>query len=537
MVVRPWASDAAAMPLTLALVEAAIIFGAGCAIVLWSESAPVWWSAMGDAAVHGLALALCGVAAFYYNDLYDLRRVPSWGQWARRLPWAAGVGAALLLAGHAPFARCPIGQGRLLAGGLAALGLVMVVRAGAYRLMEGSPGFQRILVVGGGPMAKELVAEFQARPDFRSRLVGLVDDRSEGALPGCARLGAVRDLARIVQEVRPHRVIVALASRRGRMPLKALLDLRLRGVAVEDGVEVYERLTGKTAVEAVTPSSVIFCNGFGPSRADMALARAVSVPAVAAGLVLLAPLFGLIALAIKLDSPGRVFFVQQRFGRAGKPFGLVKFRTMLPARSATSEWARDNSGRLTRVGRWLRRFRLDELPQLLNVLKGDMNLVGPRPHPISNVPLFVMVMRNTPECGEQIPYYALRALARPGITGWAQVRYHYANDVEEEIEKMRYDLYYVKHMSPWLDLRILFETVRIVLRGREFPPEQAGAHRMATRPAVTRAVRAPLRVAAETTPPLELALAPAAPRQGAVGDCGAPPMRSPTLIERRFPEA
>jgi lipopolysaccharide/colanic/teichoic acid biosynthesis glycosyltransferase len=140
---------------------------------------------------------------------------------------------------------------------------------------------------------------------------------------------------------------------------------------------------------------------------------------------------------------------------------------MRPERRVRSEWARDNGDRLTRVGRWLRRFRLDELPQLINILKGDMNLVGPRPHPVSNLPLFVLVMRNAPSCGEPIPYYALRWMVRPGITGWAQVRYQYANDLEEEVEKMRHDLYYIKHMSLCLDLRILFETVKTVLCGRE----------------------------------------------------------------------
>jgi lipopolysaccharide/colanic/teichoic acid biosynthesis glycosyltransferase len=157
-------------------------------------------------------------------------------------------------------------------------------------------------------------------------------------------------------------------------------------------------------------------------------------------------------------------------GRGGRTFRLLKFRTMRPATAATSEWARDNTSRLTRVGRWLRAFRLDELPQLVNILRGDMNLVGPRPHPVSNFPLFVLAMRNTPDCGEQIPYYALRSLVRPGITGWAQVRYRYANDLCEEIEKMKYDLYYVKHMSLKLDLQILLETVKIVLRGRESAP-------------------------------------------------------------------
>jgi lipopolysaccharide/colanic/teichoic acid biosynthesis glycosyltransferase len=196
-----------------------------------------------------------------------------------------------------------------------------------------------------------------------------------------------------------------------------------------------------------------------------AVGRAVSVALAAVGMACLWPVFGLIAAAIRLESPGPVFFVQERVGLRGRRFPLVKFRTMRGAGSARSEWARDNRDRITRVGGWLRRFRLDELPQFLNVLRGDMDLVGPRPHPVTNFSLFVTVLRNSPDCGEQIPYYSLRALVRPGITGWAQVRYRYANNLEEEIEKMRYDLYYVKHRSLWLDVRILADTARAVLAG------------------------------------------------------------------------
>jgi exopolysaccharide biosynthesis polyprenyl glycosylphosphotransferase len=324
---------------------------------------------------------------------------------------------------------------------------------------------QRVLVIGGGTLADQVVAEIEARPHLRQYVIGVVDESPSP--PRSRSLGMVQDLGRIAEQTRPDRVIVALRSRRGRMPLRALLDLRVRGILVEDGAEVYERLTGKIAIEALTPTSVIFCKDFRPRRRDLALARGLSQPLVAAALVLLAPVLALVALAIKLDSPGPVFFLQERVGRGGKRFKLIKFRTMRPERRVSSEWARDNGDRLTPVGRWLRRFRLDELPQLVNILKGDMNLIGPRPHPLSNLPLFVLVMRNASFCGEPIPYYALRWMVRPGLTGWAQVRYQYANDLEEEVEKMRHDLYYIKHMSLWLDLRILLETVKTIACGRE----------------------------------------------------------------------
>src|SRR5207237_6325273 len=191
-------------------------------------------------------------------------------------------------------------------------------------------------------------------------------------------------------------------------------------------------------------------------RLELMASRTISLAVSIIALIAVAPLLGLIALAVKLDSPGPVFFVHQRVGLGGRSFKLIKFRTMHPHEGRTSEWARDNRNRITRIGTWLRAFRLDELPQFVNILRGDLNLVGPRPHPVSNFEYFM----------EHIPYYGIRTLARPGVTGWAQIRYGYANNLEEETEKMRYDLYYIKHLSPWLDVRILFDTVKIGLFGR-----------------------------------------------------------------------
>src|SRR2546425_860128 len=214
--------------------------------------------------------------------------------------------------------------------------------------------------------------------------------------------------------------------------------------------------TGPLAIESVSPGALAFSRDFSTARAHQVLARALSVAVAAAGLILFAPLMALVALVIKLGSRGPVLFVQDRAGLGGRPFRLLKFRTMHPVDGPTSEWARDNDRRITRAGRWLRKFRLDELPQFINMLRGDMNLVGPRPHPLSNFELF----------SGTVPYYWLRSLVRPGVTGWAQVRYGYANNLEEETEKMRYDLYYIKHRSFLLDVRILLDTARVVLLGR-----------------------------------------------------------------------
>jgi lipopolysaccharide/colanic/teichoic acid biosynthesis glycosyltransferase len=229
----------------------------------------------------------------------------------------------------------------------------------------------------------------------------------------------------------------------------------MNGTVVEDGVEVYERLARKLAVESLTPSYLIFSNGFKKPRLQMALNRSISFVVSAIGLIITAPLIAIIALAIKLDSSGPVFFTQERAGLRGRIFRLVKFRTMHPGPPDKTEsvWERDVSSRVTRVGKWLRQLHVDELPQFINILKGEMNLVGPRPEMISNVKAMT----------EMIPYYSLRHIVRPGITGWAQIKNGYAVSREDVTEKVRYDLYYIKHMSLWLDLRILFETVKVVL--------------------------------------------------------------------------
>ncbi|MEX0732399.1 MAG: sugar transferase [Aquisalimonadaceae bacterium] len=349
--------------------------------------------------------------------------------------------------------------------------------SGAARERTIAPTSKRTLIVGEGRLARDLVREINARPGCGYKIVGSIGEGSTTSTDsaGDFPVAPLDDAQRIIDTLQPDRIIVALAELRGRLPVRQLLEARIcRGVDIEEGVEVYERLTGKLAIELLTPSSVIFSRDFRPSRFSLIMARGMSIITSLIALIGLAPLMGLIALAIRLDSPGSILFVQDRIGMAGRPFKLLKFRTMRPDAGHQSEWARDNDHRITRVGRWLRKYRLDELPQFVNVLRGDMNLVGPRPHPASNFELLAMASRNTPECGVQIPYYSLRTMIPPGITGWAQVRYRYANNLDEEIEKMRYDLHYVKHLSLSLDLRILLETVKIVLAGSgSEDPEEA----------------------------------------------------------------
>jgi exopolysaccharide biosynthesis polyprenyl glycosylphosphotransferase len=327
---------------------------------------------------------------------------------------------------------------------------------------------KRVVILGSSRLALTLIKAIEAEPRSGYTVIGAVSETTAAGNPPfrCPLLGSFEDLGRIIEGARPDRIIVTLDEGQ-RLPARPLFEARERGIIVEDGVEVYERLTGKLAIESFTPGRLIFGSDFDPSRAQILLHRLLSLVLTSLGLILAAPLMLILAVAVKLDSRGPVFFIQERVGMGGRIFRMIKFRTMHRADGKTSEWAKDNGHRITRVGKRLRKFRLDELPQFVNILKGDMDLIGPRPHPVTNHGLFVMALRNTPECGEAIPYYALRCLIRPGITGWAQVRYRYANDLDEEIEKMKYDLYYIKHMSPWLDLKILIETVKTAFRGGE----------------------------------------------------------------------
>ena len=335
---------------------------------------------------------------------------------------------------------------------------LFVSRPESPPLRKSRPFVENVLVLGETELAHAVIAELKKRSRYR-----VLDTAAKRGLECIFEANPFSQT-----DEQPHRIVVALHERRGLVPTEALLDAKRKGIVIEDGLHMFERLSGKLAVNRVYPSHLIYLHGLRRSLIHGALQRVMSIVLSAVGLVLCAPLFAVIALLIKLDSPGPVFFVQQRIGKDARRFPVVKFRTMRSVAARTSEWVKDNGDRITRVGRWLRKFRVDEVPQLINVLLGHMNLVGPRPHPASNYALFM----------DRIPFYAFRSMVLPGITGWAQVRYGYANSLEEETEKMSYDLYYIKHASLWFDLRILFRTILVVILGQELRqtnPKQAQA--------------------------------------------------------------
>ena len=270
-------------------------------------------------------------------------------------------------------------------------------------------------------------------------------------------LGKPGDLVKIVKDHKVDKVVVALQERRGTLPLRDLLDCKFNGVVVEDSPTFYEEMTGKIPVAGLYPSSLIFSSGFKKSKVLLLTKRFLDIAASLALLIVSFPISIVTAVAIKLDSKGPVLFSQERAGEREKVFKIYKFRSMhTDAEKHGPRWASDNDDRVTRVGRIIRKLRIDEIPQLYNILKGDMSFVGPRPER----PYFVEQLK------KQIPFYSERFWVKPGLTGWAQINYSYGASVEDALEKLQYDLYYIKHLSITLDIAIILQTIKVVLVGR-----------------------------------------------------------------------
>ena len=319
---------------------------------------------------------------------------------------------------------------------------------------------ERLLFLGATPLADRLISELDmGHPGYE--ILGYVDDRPPHQVDltnGYRVLGTTRELQDVVTRTQAGTIVVALAERRGAFPMQAVMDCKLQGVRVEDWPAFYERLTGKIIVQNLRPSWLIFSEGFVRTRFTRLVKRWTDIALSASFLLLGMPIFLLVALAIKLDSRGPVFFRQDRVGERGHIFTLRKFRTMATDAEARTGpvWASEQDPRATRVGYWLRKTRLDEFPQVINVLKGEMSFIGPRPERACFVA----------ELQEKIPYYSQRHTIKPGITGWAQVRYPYGATVKDAEEKLQYDLYYIKNLSFSLDMRILLSSIQVVLFGK-----------------------------------------------------------------------
>ncbi len=398
--------------------------------------------------VTGLVL-LCS----YWFDLYDTARLTTKGELYFRLLLVPGLLAFLLAAVGYIHPSYLIGNGASEVGLLILTVAMIGWRLGFGWLVQLPILVERIYVLGTGERAQRLVQGLRQNPELGVEVASWTG-KLEGAV---TRNSVAAHLMEIVHQQKVHRVIVAMPDRRGTIPMRELLDLRMQGVQVEEATSWLEKMSGKIEVENLYPSWLIFADGFRRSSTFIVVRRTLSIGISLAGLILSAPLWPVLMLVIKLDSKGPVFYTQRRVGKGGGVFSVIKFRTMRQdAEAAGPQWAGLNDPRITKVGRFLRSSRLDEIPQLWCVLKGDMAFVGPRPER----PEFVESLT------KEIPFYGVRHMVRPGLTGWAQIKYKYGSTVADAREKLQYDLFYIKNASIGLDLLIMFQTIKTVLLRR-----------------------------------------------------------------------
>ena len=391
----------------------------------------------------------------YYFDLYEPARISERWEVYFRLLLVLGVLSFLLSGVLYFFPEADIAHSVLLLG-LALLTAALIAWRSIFEWILGRGAFrEKVYVLGGGERAQNVVDMLRNRKDAGMEVVGWRSLAAPGLEDKEAFAAALRDLRQTRPKV--ERIIIAMQDRRGMLPVRELLNLRFDGVLIEEASDLLERLSGKLLLDGLRPSNFIYSSGFRIRPSQQVIRRLFSTLAAAVGLLLFLPFFPIVALLVKLSSAGPIFFRQTRVGMGGRPFKVVKFRTMrTDAEAAGAKWATKDDPRVTRIGRFMRKTRLDEVPQLWNVLIGDMGFVGPRPERPEFVPWLV----------EQIPFFELRHMIRPGLTGWAQVRYGYGATLAEAREKLEYDLYYIKHISLSLDLLIMFETVKTILRRR-----------------------------------------------------------------------
>jgi sugar transferase (PEP-CTERM system associated) len=401
-----------------------------------------------------IALTLLVLLGSHWFDLYDTSRLTTKGELYFRLLMVPGLLAFVLAAVSYFRPEYELGYGATEVGLLILTAALFGWRMGFTWLLQLPILIERVYVLGTGEHAQRLVHGLRQNPEIGVEVAGWTG-KMEGAVTSDSVAAHLRE---VVSKQKVHRVIVAMPDRRGTIPMQELLDLRMQGVKIEEATSWLEKISGRIEVENLYPSWIVFGVGFRRSLIFQFSRRVVSIVISLTGLVLALPVIPFIVLAIKLDSRGKVFYTQARVGKMGKVFRVVKFRTMREDAEASGgpQWAGDKDPRVTRIGKFLRSSRLDEIPQLWCVLKGDMAFVGPRPER----PEFVEWL------SKEIPYYGVRHMIRPGLTGWAQVKYKYGSTVEDAREKLQYDLFYMKNASFGLDFMIMFLTIKTVILRR-----------------------------------------------------------------------
>lgn len=447
----------------LALESGLMTLALVCAVRIrfWDSAGFDEYVALPDFAWQAVIFVATLQVCFYYCDLYRLNAIRGRNEQLMALGQSLGSGCLLLGILYFVFPALVLGRGIFFISVALVPAFVTFSRVALDRIWQAAAPKQRIFIIGAGDLAIAVASQLLKRSDLNVQLVGFIDTtRSDGSgrtLFGLPVFESGDRLESLAEQYQTTQIIVALEDRRNALPTRDLVRLRVQGVRVEDAHTTISALSGRVWLETVKPSWFVFTDGFARSTVTLILKRAIDLASGIAGLTISSPLMLLAAIAIRLDSKGPIIFRQTRVGLRGKCFELLKFRSMrVDAEDGTgAQWATANDPRVTRVGRFLRKYRLDELPQFINVIRGEMSLVGPRPER----PEFVDKLR------QQISYYDERHSVRPGVTGWAQVQYEYGSSLEDAFRKLEYDLFYLKNMSVFFDCAIILMTARIVLTG------------------------------------------------------------------------
>ncbi len=449
--------------LLLLLVEAMLLFG-GEVIAVYArlgaidaENALIARNGFYKA---GLATLFC-LTAFYFFDLYDFVVMRDRRELVLRLFQALGLAWVALALTFYALPQTTIGRGVTLISLPLTLSLMVAWRVSIHWFLGHPELGERILILGSGPFAVEIAKETLQRKDAGYRVIGFVDNDPKlvgKSLVNPKVIGLTSELIKLVRSENIDRLVVAISDRRGQFPTQELLKLSLSGdVTIEESASFYERLTGRVLLDLIRPSWLIFSSRGRHARINEIIRSRMHRVIALVGAILSVPIVIVTAILIKLDSRGPVLYRQDRVGKNGRPFKLMKFRSMrTDAEKDGPVWAKTDDERMTRVGRIIRKIRVDEIPQFWNILRGDMNFVGPRPER----PHFVE------QLAQEIPYYERRHLIAPGLTGWAQINYPYGASIEDAKQKLQYDLYYMKNQCLALDATIMFETMKTILFGK-----------------------------------------------------------------------
>ncbi len=433
----------------------------------------------------------CVMLGIYFHDLYTRFRIKSRTLLLQQLCLVLGIAfLTQALLSYLKLQEWILPKWMMIVGSGLALIVMPAWRILYAKVVLKALGSERVLFVGTSSLVAEITAQITDRPELGLKPLGYLDDGAHdsfetepadrrraaeapaydaetaialapartGELQYIPRLGEVRQLTAIAAELRPERIVVGMSERRNRLPVQELLDLRFSGIQIEDALAMFETVFGRVCTRELRPSQLIFTKELGPRPNRVVWQSIYSFVIALIGTAIASPIMLLVAIAVKCTSAGPVLYRQKRVGRNGSVFTVYKFRSMRANAEARTGavWASRDDPRITPIGKWLRKLRLDEFPQLFNVLRGEMSIVGPRPER----PEFVQTL------AERIPYYRQRHCVKPGITGWAQINHKYGDTIEDTVTKLEFDLYYIKNLAPSLDAYIIFQTLKVMLLSR-----------------------------------------------------------------------